>query len=448
MKTLSLANKYRPKFLKDLKGQEITVKFLSHLIKNDLSKNIIFKGEFGTGKTTSARIYARSMLCSARVNEVDACGVCTSCKSFDSGSSKDCLEFDAASKGSIDNIRQLLEAFNIPPIFSKKKIWIIDEAHSMSPKAWDTLLKTIEEPKDFQIILFCTNYPDKIRPAILSRCIILELKKLGISDSKDLIKKVCGDENIKIDNRSLNLISYISKGHSRDILKNLEQLSFLGDITEDMVFKVLIDNKYSSVLNIYKCLITQDFSLVLDEVFNSISDFKKEFDILLELIIYLKSYLLYTKKLDSLSVDKIFYEEELIKLSLNTDSFCKSSLISINDFFLRLDNLFLTTQINSNIEFKFLIFSICEALNKERLLINTKVLSTNSNKGRRIYNKEVKEIEKPPEIKEEIKEKNNEIEKTISIESPKEEKSKIYSHTLYSKYKFTRKIELADVIFL
>lgn len=447
MAVVSLANKYRPKHLKDLVGQEIASKFLEHLIKNNLSKNIIFKGEFGTGKTTSARIYARSMLCVDRIDGLDACGKCDSCVSFDSFSNKDCLEFDAASKGSIENIRQLLDAFNMPPVFSKKKIWIIDEAHSMSPKAWDTLLKTIEEPKDFQIILFCTNYPEKIRPAIQSRCIILELKKLDIEDSKKLVKSICEKENLKIDNRSVILLSYLSKGHSRDILKNIEQLSYFGDIVESNTYKVLVDNKYNSILEIFRCLICLNFVEVIDKTFLKIYDFKKEFDILIELIIFLKSSMLYGKNLDSLSIDKVFLKEDLIKLTLDIDSFCKSSLLSVKDFFSRIDILIFKSNVSSNIEFKFLIFSICESLSKERNSINSEVLKNNKFNKRRVLNdignKNVNEEDILIEVEKKIEE--NLVEKEIPIIV---ENKKVYSHELYSKYKFTRKVDLTSVIYL
>ena len=483
---MSLANKYRPKFLKDLKGQEIVVKFLSHLIQNNISKNIIFKGEFGTGKTTSARIYAKAMLCSDKKSNLEACEKCESCITFESNSNRDYLEFDAASKGAVENIRQLLDAFNAPPTFSQKKIWVIDEAHSMSPKAWDTLLKTIEEPKSFQIVLFCTNYPEKIRPAILSRCIILELRKLNEEESNQLIKQICLSENLKIDSKSINIISYFSNGHSRDILKNLEQLSYLGDINGETTFQVLVGDKYKSVIEIYKCIISNSFTSKLNESFNLVIDFKKEFEILMELILYLKSSMIYGHKLTSLSIIKIFHKAELAELDLNTRKFCKESLLSINDFFSRIDIALSSSNINSNIEFKFLIFSICESINKEILKINTDALKTFSkNKGRRFtkkdnQNSEENENSEKIEIEEkDIEEKDIEeqdVELSINVTGEKKienvlqekindppieseileatekiiEKNfkKVFSHELYSKYNFTKQVNASEIILL
>jgi len=396
----SLANKYRPKFLKDLRGQTDTVIFLSHLIKNNISRNIIFKGEYGTGKTTSARIYAKTMLCLDKVDGIDSCGKCESCKLYDEQSNKDYLEFDAASKGSIDNIRSLLDTFNSPPIFSKKKIWVIDEAHSMSPKAWDVLLKTIEEPKEFQIILFCTNYPDKIRPAILSRCLILELCKLEHEQSKELIETVAQLENLNISKRAVNILATFSNGHSRDILKNLEQLSYYGDITEANCRNLLFGKKYETILNLYRCLLSDNFAFNINGVFSKIFDFKKEFEIFLELTLYLKGCMLHQVNMTSLAVHTLYEDAEIYQLQQDIINFSKGALINEIKFFERLDDAIQKSRIDSIIGFKCFIYLCFEKLNIEKNQLGSSLKKEEKSsipKRRSKYGAASSEILKDPE---------------------------------------------------
>ena len=418
---MSLAVKYRPQTLADLKGQSISVKFLSHLLLNNISKNIIFKGEYGTGKTTAARIYSKSLLCSQRTS-INPCGLCQSCQSFNSGSNRDYLEFDAASKGSVETIRSLLESFNVPPIFSNKKIWVIDEAHSMSPKAWDSLLKTIEEPKEFQIVLFCTNYPEKIRPAITSRCHILELHRLNVSDSIDLIENIASLEDIEIDVMSKKLIAYFSKGHSRDVLKNLEHLSFYGAITESTCREVLFGSNFRIPLNLLNSILDDSFIDNADLLFSSISNAQKEYEVFLELILFLKSQHLYNRTLSSLSIDKIFSINDLAILASNVSAFCKKALLEKSELFQTIDSLILSTSISSILEFKFLLFLIYEKLNSRRFKILSNSPNTFDTKNKRRF--------------------------TNTEQKIPEQKIPVYSHQLHSKYGFTSVQPLSKFILL
>lgn len=445
---VSLANKYRPKILNDLHGQSAIVKFLMHLINNNLNKNIIFKGEYGTGKTTSARIYARSMLCTNKVNNLDACGECPSCKSFDLNQSKDCLEFDAASKGSIENIRSLLDAFNTPPIFSNKKIWIIDEAHSMSPKAWDVLLKTIEEPKDFQIVLFCTNYPEKIRPAILSRCIILELKRLSLIDSVKLLKKIISKENIIIDDNAIELIAYYSKGHSRDLLKNLEHATYAKEINVLSLKELYIGSTYDNAYKILNALCSENCIIELDTLFKDVIDYTKDYESFLELVLYLKCISLHNYRMTSLLIDKVFQYNDLIVILDNIKRYCSIILIDVNKFYTRIDDMVLASKVSSIIDFKFFLHAIYDKLHDEVNNIDQSV-TPKSNQKRRVNDKN----ETKQKINKTIIDLNIESNTVIPAIKIKEEKNEIpeaieiYAHQLIN-YGFNNSCTKENLIYV
>lgn len=220
--------KYRPTRFEDILGQEINVRYLSSLIKKgQIGKNIIFYGPFGGGKTTSARIFARALNCKNPSPSGSPCNVCENCMQDLA------LEIDAASAGNKETIQELLELAKTPPLFGKYRVVILDETQNLSKAAWDALLKTIEEPKEFQVWLFSTTELEKIRPAVKSRCQVLEIKTLPADICKQHLQYICKQENLTYENVALDIISFMSKGHARDLLKNLEQISYLGDITVD-----------------------------------------------------------------------------------------------------------------------------------------------------------------------------------------------------------------------
>lgn len=466
----SLANKYRPKTLQDLKGQEYVVKFLSHLLVNGINRNIIFKGDFGTGKTTSARIYSKALLCKNRHQSIDPCNECESCKLFDSKQNKDYQEFDAASKGSVENIRSLLDSFNIAPIFSKKKIWVVDEAHSMSSKAWDSLLKTIEEPKEFQTILFCTNYPEKIRPAILSRCSIIELSKLTETQSISYLSEIAKLENIKICDRSLRIISYQSKGHSRDLLKNLEHISQYGEeINPKLCRSVFFGQSSMSSYNIVKSLFEDNFLLKIDDLFSGITDCRSNFDLMIELFLYLKARCLHGIKIEDLSVSKIFLEEDLQVIISNIDKSCTKYMCNLRELFSYIDDVLFNSKIYTMAEFKFFVFYLYESIQRNILKINIESDNSNSLKKGRITSNDVKEqrAKKSKKSQESSMPLFQPLEETVILEpiveinqldiiqinTPAESPipvrtSKILPHELSSKYNFTIKIKKNQAIIM
>jgi DNA polymerase-3 subunit gamma/tau len=166
-----LARKWRPKKFNDVIGQEhITKTLVNSIEKNKVAHAYLFTGTRGVGKTTIARIFAKSLRCENRLEDFNPCGECNSCKSIDSSNSLDYVEIDGASNNSVDNIRELIENVNYLPSSGKYKVYVIDEVHMLSNSAFNALLKTLEEPPAHVVFIFATTDPHKLLGTVLSRC--------------------------------------------------------------------------------------------------------------------------------------------------------------------------------------------------------------------------------------------------------------------------------------
>ena len=226
----ALYRAYRPQTFKDVVGQEHIIKTLKNQIENgNVGHAYLFCGTRGTGKTSTAKIFARAVNCIDSVNE-EPCNECEVCKDILNDNIMDVIEIDAASNNSVDDVREIRENVKYTPAKCKYKVYIIDEVHMLSQGAFNALLKTLEEPPSYVIFILATTEPHKIPATILSRCQRFDFKRVTVQDMSSRMKEICEDVNIEVDERALNLIARNSQGALRDALSILDQcMSFSDD---------------------------------------------------------------------------------------------------------------------------------------------------------------------------------------------------------------------------
>ncbi|MBC8632844.1 DNA polymerase III subunit gamma/tau [[Eubacterium] tenue] len=219
----ALYRAYRPQTFKDVVGQEHIIKTLKNQIQNNnVGHAYLFCGTRGTGKTSTAKIFARAVNCEDSVNE-EPCNECEVCKDILNDNNMDVIEIDAASNNSVDDIREIRENVKYTPAKCKYKVYIIDEVHMLSQGAFNALLKTLEEPPSYVIFILATTEPHKIPATILSRCQRFDFKRVTVKDMSSRMKEICEDVNVEVDDRALNLIARNSQGALRDALSILDQ---------------------------------------------------------------------------------------------------------------------------------------------------------------------------------------------------------------------------------
>lgn len=218
----ALYRKYRPTNFDEVVGQTHIIQTLKNaIVQNRIAHAYLFCGPRGTGKTSIAKIFAKTLNCT---NSQDApCGVCENCKMAANGSHPDIIEIDAASNNGVDEVRNLIDKVKYAPMQGKYKIYIIDEVHMMTSGAFNALLKTIEEPPAHVIFIFATTEPNKVLPTIISRCQRFDFNKVSIHDIKYRLSVVCKNEGIEIDENGLMLIAQLADGGMRDALSILDQ---------------------------------------------------------------------------------------------------------------------------------------------------------------------------------------------------------------------------------
>lgn len=218
----ALYRKYRPTNFDEVVGQTHIIQTLKNaIVQNRIAHAYLFCGPRGTGKTSIAKIFAKTLNCT---NSQDApCGVCENCKMAANGSHPDIIEIDAASNNGVDEVRNLIDKVKYAPMQGKYKIYIIDEVHMMTSGAFNALLKTIEEPPAHVIFIFATTEPNKVLPTIISRCQRFDFNKVSMHDIKYRLSVVCKNEEIEIDENGLTLIAQLADGGMRDALSILDQ---------------------------------------------------------------------------------------------------------------------------------------------------------------------------------------------------------------------------------
>jgi DNA polymerase-3 subunit gamma/tau len=248
------ARKYRPQNFSTVVGQAHITTTLKNAIKNNqLAHAFLFCGPRGVGKTTCARILAKTINCENQTSEGEACNTCNSCVSFDAGTSMNIHELDAASNNSVDDIRSLVEQVRFAPQAGKYKVYIVDEVHMLSSSAFNAFLKTLEEPPPYAIFILATTEKHKILPTILSRCQIFDFKRITNNDTIEHLQEICDKEKIKAEKAALHVIAQKSEGCMRDALSILDKivsfsngqlnysntLEHLNILDEDYYFKLL-----------------------------------------------------------------------------------------------------------------------------------------------------------------------------------------------------------------
>ncbi|MBI2280653.1 MAG: DNA polymerase III subunit gamma/tau [Bacteroidetes bacterium] len=235
------ARKYRPVTFDSVVGQLSITSTLKNAIKTEhLAQAFLFCGPRGVGKTTCARILAKTINCFNITENIEACDECESCKSFNDGHSLNIYELDAASNNSVDDIRNLIDQVRFAPQLGSKKVYIIDEVHMLSAQAFNAFLKTLEEPPKHAIFILATTEKHKIIPTILSRCQIFDFNRIQIEDIATTLANIAQKENIKAENDALHIIAQKADGALRDALSIFDQIvSFSGN---NITYQNVIDN--------------------------------------------------------------------------------------------------------------------------------------------------------------------------------------------------------------
>ncbi len=314
--------KYRPQDFDELTGQSHVVLSLKGAIKSGrIGHAFLFAGPRGVGKTTAARIFAKSLNC-IEGPTVHPCQKCQACREIAASRSIDVVEIDGASNRGIDEIRNLREAVAYAPLHSERKIYIIDEVHMLTPEAFNALLKTLEEPPPSVVFIFATTNPVKVPQTILSRCERFAFKRLSITEISGRLRFIAAQENLEITDKALHYIAVRADGSVRDGESILEQLSSFvdGKITEEDVFKLIGFMGSEFYFDLIRHVLEKGYADVLRALNRGIEDGADPLEIYRGLVDYLRAALLVYNKLPDEFLD--LSEEEIVKIQsmgLNRD---------------------------------------------------------------------------------------------------------------------------------
>lgn len=292
---ITFARKYRPRNFSQLYGQEVLTKILSYTIGTDrIAQGYLLTGIRGVGKTTSARIIAKTINCThlkTVEQDIHPCENCQNCLSFNNNNHPDIIEIDAASKTSVDDIRQIIESSEYKPLVGKYSIYIIDEVHMLSKGAFNALLKILEEPPPHLIFIFATTEPQKIPLTVISRCQRYDLRRLTFKEIFQLIKEIADKEQVPIEDEALKIIASRSDGSARDAISVLDQLVGYRDIIIPAdVCKLLGLVDTGSIIKFFDTIIHKDIAKSMDllhEVYMACGNLEIFVMLLAEFIAYL-----------------------------------------------------------------------------------------------------------------------------------------------------------------
>lgn len=263
-----LHHKYRPQTFADLVGQEAIATTLTNAIRTErIAPAYLFTGSRGTGKTSSARILAKSLNCLKENKPTEhPCGICDVCRGIAKSSTLDVVEIDAASNTGVDNIRELIERAQFAPMQCRYKVYVIDECHQLSGAAFNALLKTLEEPPKHVIFVLATTDPQRVLPTIISRCQKFDFRRIPLESMVAHLKKIAKAENINITDEAITLIAQVAQGGLRDAQSLLDQLSLLiGEVTVERVWDLVGAVPERDLMGLLQAIASDNAEAVLEK---------------------------------------------------------------------------------------------------------------------------------------------------------------------------------------
>ncbi|MGL4912133.1 MAG: DNA polymerase III subunit gamma/tau [Romboutsia sp.] len=334
----ALYRAYRPQNFEDVVGQNHITRTLKNQIENDnIGHAYLFCGTRGTGKTSTAKIFARAVNCPQSINQ-EPCNECDVCKDILNDNMMDVVEIDAASNNSVDDIRELRESVKYSPTNARYKVYIIDEVHMLSQGAFNALLKTLEEPPSYVIFILATTESHKIPATILSRCQRFDFKRVTVFDMTERMKRICKEEYIEVEDKALNLIARNAQGALRDALSILDQCISFGDnkIEYKDVVELLGTVNIEQLFEMAQFIINQDTKQSLQALNEFVIWGKDIRNLVNDLIDHFRNLMVCKVSTD---LDEIISlpEETINQLKLQSEN------IDINDL-IRILNILSTTQ--------------------------------------------------------------------------------------------------------
>lgn len=285
MNYTALYRQFRPQDFEELVGQDhISTTLLNSIKGNKIAHAYLFSGSRGTGKTSTAKIFAKAVNCLEPHNG-EPCNKCQNCIKITEGNSLDVLEIDAASNRGIDEIRDLREKVKYAPAEGKYKVYIIDEVHMLTTEAFNALLKTLEEPPHHVIFILATTEPHKLPPTIISRCQRFDFKRIAFTSLLAQLKKVAGDVGIAVDDKALFVIAGKAEGGMRDALSLLDQSAAYGNgtVTYNTVIEILGAVEEKEIINLLRSILSRDAVGMLEAIERHVMEGKDLKSILHEL---------------------------------------------------------------------------------------------------------------------------------------------------------------------